>query len=152
MQASCYLVGHKREGGSTVRTVRRTLKKKKKKGSVISRTPLHLAQDATLSCSCRCVVFSNIMRLRSAIKCSWTGQMLDRSALWKPVGWWTRVSEGSHVICVRQAAIFPHVLSSSERFQPELDVWRVISRSFSEAAGNFEEAVSSARWAASVLE
>ncbi|KAG7235388.1 hypothetical protein INR49_002699 [Caranx melampygus] len=41
-----------------------------------------------------------------------------------------RVSEGSHVICVRQAAIFPHVVSSSdggEEANITLDVWRLIS-------------------------
>lgn len=101
MQPSCYLVGHKREGGCAPSEQRAEL--------LVRYRSERSGRDAFMSVSPR-VVFSVITRLRSAIKCSRTGPDVGQECSSKKPG----VSEGSHVICVRQAAIFPHVLSSSQ--------------------------------------
>lgn len=76
---------------SALNSLTKRRRRKKKPGA-------RYLQNAPASCPGRdafmlvtpCVVFNNIVRLRSVIKSSGTGQMLDRSAVWKRVGWWTQ--------------------------------------------------------------
>lgn len=75
-----------REGAPSEQCAELFNKKKKKKKK---KTGARYLQNAPASCPGRdafmlvtpCVVFNNIVRLRSVIKSSGTGQMLDRSAV-----------------------------------------------------------------------